>query len=897
MITKSFVFLCFLLTFFSNNAQNYPGGVTGSEVWYIADWKDINIGEFKNSAQTNVLLDKCGEVETHLFNFNPSIFSDKLCLFYPTPLENSTGRNMFFVGEPFKQTYSYSHFGTLWNNDLVGSVAIDSIIRNFFDLNNKSIFSKDILESYSSDNNARVNFYHTNHYNINKKFKSYGQIGETEIYIGKLTVIDQQLSYGDQHFHGNFPEFISFPRELSANERNRVESYLALKYGLTLSEYDSYVNSRNIIFWNNDNNRLFSNRIFGFGIDQLSGLLQLQSESTHLKEHLIAAVGELAENNMKKQEENKIREDNHFLVFGDNGEEPTFGNENSKKVKLWKKIWLAQRTGKIVSEFPVYFKLFLPEQLKNYLSSNPEESLWLIQDKFVNNDEASDFDNENLEYYEANVNLNDGFANFKDIFFDTDLNVYDQFTFGVGPQMIVQAQVQGCKRDRLTVVIDITGGKPKYDIKVVSGAGNFEDYELGATYSFNVEPDVLYQVTVYDQQGLQTQLEFTPEPWDFSLDLGGIQYLSSNQPEIILNAGTGIGDPDAIYEWYFNGNLLSNNENTLSVSEQGDYSVTVTSADQSCSVSDNVTIDIKEFEIDLSISQLCGSEYSNTLFINIQGGIPPFITNILGQGGYSVNHAHSGNTNYTDMAYGTYHITTTDSVGNVFADSIEFLEAEEIILDLYSQLELICVPNNSGQQCVNYNYPNAPFFHGIPTDGSSFSVDASIGVTNQNVEYQWYVDGQSTDSSGPILTLAPGFYCYDGTGNNPMFTVVATDVVFDCVETQSFIAKRFCPEQSTSSQPINEVPNQDEEQNAWLKSIVYPNPTEANKTFIYEVFATENFSGTVELYTIGGARLYSVQTKNAKNHKLPFKINSAGVYLIKITTSLGDIKIDRIIIN
>ena len=137
--------LCTLFSIFLNS-QNHPGGVIGSEVWYIANIDGIDSGEYLNSAQTDILINKCNDHETDLFNFNPSIYTDKLCLNYYAPLENSTGRDVFFVGEPYKgNTYSYSHLGTLWNQDLAGSFQADSIIRNFFDFNNKSFFAKKSL--------------------------------------------------------------------------------------------------------------------------------------------------------------------------------------------------------------------------------------------------------------------------------------------------------------------------------------------------------------------------------------------------------------------------------------------------------------------------------------------------------------------------------------------------------------------------------------------------------------------------------------------------------------------------------------------------------------------------------------------------------------------------------
>src|SRR5690606_5621208 len=141
-------------------------------------------------------------------------------------------------------------------------------------------------------------------------------------FIGKPTIIDPDADpYEDLDFSGNFPEFISFPRELNSNERNRVDSYLALKYGLTLARRVLYRNSRNIVFWHTENNRVFHTRVFGMGRDNVSGLNQLQSESTHLKEHLVAAIEDIMDTNKEKQERVSIPND-HFIVFGDNGGKP-----------------------------------------------------------------------------------------------------------------------------------------------------------------------------------------------------------------------------------------------------------------------------------------------------------------------------------------------------------------------------------------------------------------------------------------------------------------------------------------------------------------------------------------------------------------------------------------------
>ncbi len=57
---------------------------------------------------------------------------------------------------------------------------------------------------------------------------------------------------GDAIYGGGIAEMFLYNRDLSTIERNRVESYLALKYGITLdqSTATNYVYSNGSIVWN-----------------------------------------------------------------------------------------------------------------------------------------------------------------------------------------------------------------------------------------------------------------------------------------------------------------------------------------------------------------------------------------------------------------------------------------------------------------------------------------------------------------------------------------------------------------------------------------------------------------------------------------------------------------------
>lgn len=874
-----------------NYAQQYPGGVLGAEVWYIADNDDIGSGYFENFAETQIVLEKCGDCSKGLFNFNPTIVSDKLCLSYRTSIENSIGRNLFTVSEPIDTERSYSHFATAWRQDFASAIANDSIIRNFFDLNNGNILTKDILEDYHSDSNANVNFYHINDYNIDKKFKSYGLKGETEMVIGKKITVDPSENYDDNHFNGKIPEFISFPKELSFNERNRVESYLALKYGLTLSQNRSYLNSKNVMFWDSENSGKFKNRIFGFGRDDRSGLYQLQSESTHLKDHLIGAIGEILQTNLEKQLHENIP-DNSFLLFGDNGDKFELGSENQDRIKFCKKIWLAQRTGRGISEKSIYFKLYLSGQLTDYLDNNPDETLWLLQDPFVNNTEVSDFNSSNIIYHEVvSLNANQTVGSFKDIFFDQDDNIYDQFTFGVGARMIVQANVQGCKSDRIEVILNITGGKAPYRIVVESSAGNFQTDINDNGYGFLGQPGSLYDITVIDANGLTVDIEFTPEPWDMSVDLGPDQELTATQPEITLDAGQNIPDPDATYQWYLNGALLPNTASTLVVTEPGQYEVDVTSADQSCTVSDSIVIKYGDFSV--VVSKIDGCEaFSNVINLEVNGGIPPYTT-LLATTNSSTNYAHSDDLVITDLAYGSYTITVADSSGEFTVSTIDLVQPPENYgVDIYTQLDALC-PNFIDCLLNNETPPLYGISNGVQT--GNFTLNASLGVSYPGLSYEWILNDDTFISSSPSLSfLLNNNSCY--VMGSTLITLNVYSASADCDVSFQFRLKGICPDFNGATAPLTNT-NLEDNENTALNTIINPNPVEPNTSFTYQVYATENFNGNVQIFTMHNVLLNDVEINGSSSYTLPFILQTSGMYVIKTVSSLGIVKSDYIIIK
>ena len=157
-------------------------------------------------------------------------------------------------------------------------------------------------------------------------------------------------NYFDSPF-GNIAETIIYgTASLSDVENSRIESYLALKYGITLDQTtpQSYINSHGVEIYDADGAfNDFDHNIIGIGKDIESSLDQRVSKSVHSGAVLTLATTKDftgANNN----EDRISLEDESFLVTGNNGESVVFerffnGEENA----MINRIWAFEETGTI----------------------------------------------------------------------------------------------------------------------------------------------------------------------------------------------------------------------------------------------------------------------------------------------------------------------------------------------------------------------------------------------------------------------------------------------------------------------------------------------------------------------------------------------------------------------
>lgn len=97
-----------------------------------------------------------------------------------------------------------------------------------------------------------------------------------------------ETAFGNNRFDGYSPEVIIYGRYLTPAERRKVESYLAVKYGITLN--NSYLDSEGNLIWDKDENQGYHHRVTAIGSDAASALYQPLSTTSCEEEPVYATL-------------------------------------------------------------------------------------------------------------------------------------------------------------------------------------------------------------------------------------------------------------------------------------------------------------------------------------------------------------------------------------------------------------------------------------------------------------------------------------------------------------------------------------------------------------------------------------------------------------------------------
>lgn len=152
-----------------------------------------------------------------------------------------------------------------------------------------------------------------------------------------------------QEYNGDIAEAIIMNERVSDDDREIIESYLAIKYGVTLNNEDYYL-SDHTRTWNfSANGGNYSNNIAGIGRDDFIQLNQLKSRSQNPNNvHVTIA----------KTSNNFPNNQSHFIWGCDNGDYNTFSANNTPVgISKSEKIWFARNHNNRVTGLTLIFDI------------------------------------------------------------------------------------------------------------------------------------------------------------------------------------------------------------------------------------------------------------------------------------------------------------------------------------------------------------------------------------------------------------------------------------------------------------------------------------------------------------------------------------------------------------
>lgn len=167
---------------------------------------------------------------------------------------------------------------------------------------------------------------------------------------------------GGNDFVGFLGDVIAYEGTLTSTERMQVETYLAIKYGVTIDQSGptNYVWSDGTsVIWDATINSSHNQDIAGIGRDDASCFSQKQSSSVNTDDILTVGLGSVAASNSENL--NSFTDDSDYLIWGNDGGATNQAGANTADVpnsisERMTRVWKVEDTG-MVGETELQFDL------------------------------------------------------------------------------------------------------------------------------------------------------------------------------------------------------------------------------------------------------------------------------------------------------------------------------------------------------------------------------------------------------------------------------------------------------------------------------------------------------------------------------------------------------------
>lgn len=342
-------------------------------------------------------------------------------------------------------------------------------------------------------------------------------------------------------FPGDIMEVIWYKRALTANEQSRVNTYLAVKNGVTSAE--NYLDSNNSVMWDRVLNNGYNNNIFGIARDDNSALHQKQSGSVNDAQKLVISTTGFADSNAANSTD---LIDQQYLVTGDNGLEQklkiplVYTNGSNEQTNFrFEAIWKVQNTGSVGTVTVAW-----PKGVKNLYLVQSADAVFDLTDAFTSM--ATELTINGVVYNTANVTLVNG----------------EFFTFaglGYAPGGVVNNLSYWYRADKDAThtgdATDVTAWADQWSGNIVSSVGgnSLPKYKQGAVDYFNFNAGINF-TTINETIGTRdVQTIFNANNDLFMVTKEGMTYPGSPNPHLFSigmdNVNTTIDNWDYLGLW------------------------------------------------------------------------------------------------------------------------------------------------------------------------------------------------------------------------------------------------------------------------------------------------------------------------------------------------------------
>lgn len=391
-----------------------PACVNASiQAWYRADygatptqWADFS-GNTVTATQAAVASQPVKNDAA--VNYNPAMMFDGSNDFYSIPPALQTGfpsgdedRTIFVAGSDnstgLQTIFDFGNNANSQNQSWRfenGSILYIGWANDFYGLNSYSV-NAPFIAMFDHEDATQITTVNT-----------FGRLSATSNRTYNTSLLDEarigSRTAAGEYWNGPITEIVIYDRKLDPVEAQRVNSYLALKYGMTLSNdtdgdttpdeelvaasgvfEGDYISVAGTVYWDASANTVYHNDIAGLGRDDCTELNQKQSKSQNSDAIVRMAMGSTFEtSNMDNAIE--ISGDNSFFVWGNNNGVTDF-NAVANGVNLtarWERVWKVQQTNWGGQDVTVCF---------DYADIDDDDYL------IIDNDAAGDFMTVESEY-------------------------------------------------------------------------------------------------------------------------------------------------------------------------------------------------------------------------------------------------------------------------------------------------------------------------------------------------------------------------------------------------------------------------------------------------------------------------------------------------------------------